>query len=536
MNNSYVLAAYLRISSDDGLHGDSQSISGQRELIRGFVRSHPEFKGADFIEFSDDGYSGTNFQRPGVAELLDRARSGEVQCIIVKDFSRFGRNYIEVGDYIEQIFPFLRIRFISINDAYDSETQGGGAGDVSIAFRHLCNDYYCKDLSRKVKSGYRTKWESGKYLASYDVYGYRKSDEDRYKLMVDDTTAPVVRRIFDLALSGSKPSQIAAALNADGVPTPLVTLTKKKNVRSWSQLRPMWTGTEIGRILRDLRYTGAMTNGMYAVEKMGSRQARRKPESEWYITPDTHEAIVSKDEFERAQLCVRSTTLKGKKFGPRVPSPHSLPVPVRCGGCGHAMVKNSAKVMAYYCKFKKLVADGDCFDGKMEIEALKDVLLASIRQLQAVLAEQKMAASEKATIPSVDYLREIASLQREIDGLNREKLSLYNAYSDGDIDREEYSSRRQSVDDRIHALGLQADELEQQCRQHRQSVTVLPPAMEYLQDMAGLPQYDNELISALVKHVVVYNEQQVEIVWKYADEVGAIMTGANGGWIWNSRS
>ena len=123
MSKPYVAAAYLRISSDDGLHGDSQSISGQRELLSRFIRSHPELKSASVIEFSDDGYSGTNFQRPGVAELLERARSGGVQCIVVKDFSRFGRNYIEVGDYIEQIFPFLRVRFISVNDGYDSETM-----------------------------------------------------------------------------------------------------------------------------------------------------------------------------------------------------------------------------------------------------------------------------------------------------------------------------------------------------------------------------------------------------------------------------
>lgn len=136
----------------------------------------------------------------------------------------------------------------------------------------------------------------------------------------------------------------------------------------------------------------------------------------------------------------------------------------------------------------------------------------------------------------MDYVREIASLQREIDAVNREKLDLYSAYSDGEIKQEEYTGRSKSLNDRVWMLVHQEDELRKRNREYRQSVAVLPPAMEYLQDMAGLPQYDNELIAALVKHVVVYNEQQVEIVWKYADEVGAIMTGENGGRIWNSRS
>jgi DNA invertase Pin-like site-specific DNA recombinase len=525
MSETYVAAVYLRISSDDGLHGDSQSISGQRELIRRFIRSHSELQSASVVEFSDDGYSGTNFHRPGVTALLDRARSGGVQCIIVKDFSRFGRNYIEVGDYIEQIFPFLRIRFISVNDGYDSEAQGNGAGDVSVAFKHLCNDYYCKDLSRKVKSGYRTKWETGKHLAYYEVYGYRKSDGDKYKLAVDETTAPVVRRIFDMALSGIKPSRIAAALNADGIPTPLESLVAKQKIRPQSELRPLWTGTEIGRMLRDVRYIGTMTAGMYAVEKIGSKKNHIRPQSEWYVTPDTHEPLVTKDEFERAQHCVRAIKTKGVKFGPRTPSPYSLPVPIRCGGCGHAMVKNCAKVMAYYCRYKSVAASSDCFGGKMEIEALKSVLLSSVQKIQDVLIERKKADSAKAAEPSGDSMKELALLQREIGRLQSEKLALYNAYSDGELDRDSYFAQRETTDEKIRALSDQADAQEQQRQRCRATAPAIPPVIEYLQDTPGPLQYSNELISALVKHVVIYDENRVEIAWKYADEIGAILTG-----------
>jgi DNA invertase Pin-like site-specific DNA recombinase len=520
MNDSYVVSPYLRLSSDDGLHGDSHSIAAQREMIAAFLRSHPELKTATVMEFSDDGYSGTNFRRPGVTELLRLARTGAVNCIIVKDFSRFGRNYIEVGDYIEQIFPFLRIRFISVNDAYDSQVNGSSAGDVSVAFKHLANDYYSKDLSRKVKSGYKTKWEAGKYLSSYGVYGYRKSKADKYRLEPDEETAPTVRRIFDLALSGEKPSQIAAALNAEGVPTPLDSLTRKHNVRGWSDLRRIWTGTEIGRILRNLRYTGAVTGGAFAVEHIGSRQARQTPQSEWYISHGMHEPLVTKEEFERAQLCVRSLKSKGAKYGHRVPSPHSLPVTVRCGGCGHALVKNGAKAMAYYCRYRKMAACETCFSGKIEVETLKGILLEAIRCLRDTLIEhkQKKAASMEAGAP-VDYLKEIGSLQREMERIKTAKLDLYNSYSYGGIDRAGYISGRQEADGQIEGLAgrIEALEREYQSSSKEHEASELPPACESLREAPEPQEYSNELAAELIDHVVVHDESRVEIVWRFKD-------------------
>ncbi len=529
MNDNYVVSPYLRLSSDDGLHGDSHSIAAQRDMIAAFLRSHPELKTAAVMEFSDDGYSGTNFRRPGVTELLRLARTGAVNCIIVKDFSRFGRNYIEVGDYIEQIFPFLRVRFISVNDAYDSQVNGSGAGDVSVAFKHLANDYYSKDLSRKVKSGCKTKWEAGKYLSGYSVYGYRKSEADKHRLEPDGETAPVVRRIFDMALSGDKPSQIAAALNAEGVPTPLDSLTRKHNVRGWSDLRRIWTGTEIGRILRDLRYTGAVTGGTYTVEQIGSRQARRTPQEEWYISPDMHSPLVTKEEFERAQLCVRSLKSKGVKYGRRTPSQYSLPVTVRCGGCGHALVKNGAKVMAYYCRHQKTAACETCFSGRIEVDALKGILLEAIRGLREALIErkQKKAADLEAAAP-VDYLKEIGNLQREMERTKTAKLNLYNSYSDGKIDRAGYIGGRQAADEQIEGLAEWIETLEREYQSvHAESeAAAVPPACEALCDAPEPREFSSELVAALVDHVVVHGETRVEIVWRFKD---LFCAGAGGG-------
>jgi len=298
MDNQFVIAMYLRISLTDEQYGDSQSIMGQRDLINEYIRTHNEFKNANVIEFSDDGYSRTNFERPSIIKLLEKAKHGEINAVIVKDFSRFGRNYIDVGDYIEQIFPFLNMRFISINDNFDSSKQQS-VGDVSISFKHLCDDYYRKDLSNKIKSGIRTAWESGKHI-SRGIYGYKKNPMNKYQLIIDENTAPIVRRIFEKAILGETLSRIAVALNKGDIPCPLEYLINNKKVVSKKNLKKIWTESSVRRIVNDLRYTGSLTQGMTA------RNGNIKiPQSEWIIHQGKLEAIVTNEEFENAQKCIK---------------------------------------------------------------------------------------------------------------------------------------------------------------------------------------------------------------------------------------
>jgi len=518
MDNKYVVAKYLRISSDDGFHGDSQSISNQRDLVSGFISAHPELKNAQCLEFCDDGYSGTNFDRPGVQQLLDGIKTGKIHCIVVKDFSRFGRNYIDVGDYIEQVFPFLRVRFISINDHYDSAVNGYAAGDVSVAFKHLCNDYYCKDLSRKVKSGLKTHWEEGKYLSSYQVYGYTKSPDNIHKLVIEEETAAVVRRIFDMAVSGNTPTQIAAALNADKVTTPMTYLAETKKIRTWSNLARIWTNIKVMHIIRDLRYTGTMVNGTYEVVEFGTHRTRRTDESSWFVKENTHEPIVSKEKYDKAQLVIRKINKGASRAKTRVPSPYSFPVKIRCGGCGHALVKNSAKIMAYYCRYKDTNASDFCFTGRIEVDTLREVFLVSIQRLYGAVMEIKKAAPAETAEPAVDLLKELRSVQREIDHVTTSKLNLYNRYRDGDITREDYISQRGFADERLQGLSAQKTTLEENYNRQEAEITV-NPVCEILQDKTYPSEYSNELVAALVDYVVVHDEQRLEIKWKFADAI-----------------
>lgn len=511
MMAEYTIAKYLRISSDDGTHGDSQSISGQRDLINKFISEHPELKNVKSIEYCDDGFSGTNFERPAMKQLLDEIKIRKINCIVVKDFSRFGRSYIDVGDYIEQIFPFLRVRFISINDGYDSAAHGYIAGDVNTAFKNLYNDYYSKDLSRKIKSGLKTKWESGKYLSSQAIYGYKKGTEDKRRLEIDDEPAAVVRRIFSMAVSQQTPPQIAGALNLDGIKTPMMYLYQKKNVCPTHNLAKLWTHAKIIDIIRDIRYTGTVTGGMYAVDAIGSRRHHKKPKSQWHVSENKHEAIVSRDEYEKAQLSIRKVTSSSKQ---RTASLNSLSVKIRCGSCGHTMQSNHAKNPAYHCGYKNMIAGDSCFMGKMEASVLKEVLMASIQQLYEMVSEQKNTVSMET---EGNQSRMLSSLKKEADNLESQKLTYYNRYNDGEISRDEYLSRRKTTNEQIKELYSRIRLLEEQNRHSKNGLADDNPICEIIGNIADPLRYSNELITALVDHVVVYNDNRIEIKWKFPD-------------------
>ena len=248
------IAAYLRLSQDDvdigsnSLKDESDSIHSQRLLIQQYRKEHTDLSNLPVIEFVDDGYTGTNFDRPEFQRMIEKVRSGEVVCIIVKDLSRFGRNYLEVGDYLEHIFPFLGVRFISVNDHYDSKSYMGTTGGIDVAFRNLIYQRYSQDLSEKVKSAMHLKMSRGQYV-THCPYGYKKKQGVKHEMIPDPVTAPIVREIFEATIGGMKSTEIAAMLNAKQVPTPME--YKKVNRKMHSDA--MWSHQAVLRIIKEYK-------------------------------------------------------------------------------------------------------------------------------------------------------------------------------------------------------------------------------------------------------------------------------------------
>ncbi len=322
----YIIAIYIRLSKeDDKWKEESNSITMQRVLLKKYIEEN--FADYEVIEFCDDGYTGTNFERPGMQEMLCRIRDGEIDCVIVKDFSRFARDYVELGSYLEQIFPFLGVRFISVNDGYDSRDYQGSIADIDVNFKNLLYDLYSKDLSEKVRSSLAIRKEKGQYVSANSPFGYEKDPEDRHALVVAEDEAEVVRRIFSLTLDGWTSVQVAKLFNKEGVKTPVeFKIEKGRTSRQPKGERFLWSSSTVCQILRNEIYVGNIVQKKYVKDFVGGKN-HIKPREEWLVSYGHHEPIINKEDFDKVQES------RGQKRPPQHNPPHLLVGKLVCGCC-----------------------------------------------------------------------------------------------------------------------------------------------------------------------------------------------------------
>lgn len=302
----YQTAVYLRLSKEDGDVAEgsrliSNSISNQKALIMDFLKSHTEIKVHSV--YADDGYSGVNFEHPNFQRMLEDIRGGIINCVIVKDLSRFGRNYIEAGRYIEKIFPMMGVRFIAVTDGYDSLNNAGGS-EMMVPFKNLINDAYSRDISIKIRSNLEVKRKRGEYTGAFVAYGYQKSPEDKNQIVIDEYAAGVVKDIFRMKLLGMSQQAIADALNDKGILPPLayknsIGIRLKTSFDTGEPLK--WNPVSITRVLKNEIYTGVLIQGKQTTPNYKVKTRIIKPESQWTRTEDSHEAIISRRDFELVQ-------------------------------------------------------------------------------------------------------------------------------------------------------------------------------------------------------------------------------------------
>lgn len=283
----YSAAIYMRLSKEDG-KSESRSIGSQRALLLEFAEKEGI---AVFSEYTDDGFSGTNFERPAFIRMLGDIEKGKVNTVLVKDFSRLGRDYISVGRYTEIYFPSKGIRFISVVDGYDSEKN---LSDI-IPFRNILNEMYARDTSRKIRSAFYARMGKGDFVGAFAPYGYRRSTENKYRLVIDEEAAKTVRKIFSLASEGKGYKEIAEILDSEGIPTPLEHRNKKPKTH-------LWSGATVGKILKNRMYLGNMVQGKTTKISFRGKESRMNPQEEWYEVFGTHEAIIEKEIFEKINL------------------------------------------------------------------------------------------------------------------------------------------------------------------------------------------------------------------------------------------
>lgn len=507
MLDKYVIVKYLRLSLDDGDKEESDSIGNQRNLLDYYIHQIFKDRNIEKVEIVDDGYSGTNMNRPGMKRLLILAETKQINCVIVKDFSRFARDYIEVGRYAEQKFPEWQIRFISVNDGYDSNDFRGITGGIDMALKSIVYTMYSRDLSEKVKSARKILQKQGKYFAPYAFFGYNKSPDDKHKLIVDPCAAEVVKRIFALRISGSSPAQIAYILNEDKVPTPSV--YKKMNdplTRDWNTVSEYckWSSGTVGNILRDERYTGKLIAQKYERIAVGSSKVRAVASENRIVVPNTHESIISQKTYDEVQaLSKRKKRSSTSKF--------SLASLVCCGGCKHkmSMSKTQIKDTSYWCDYKRFSAINDCFQGRIFEQDLVEILKTIIKtELEKTVDISK--AQEKADKLMNKNKKAVLMLQKSVNSEKKKKLTEYIKLTKNEITEDEFVKNRAEIDERIEALNDEIQSITYQ-KISDEDITVLNLFGKYI----GVDNIDNDIIRDLVKAIYVYNDKRIEVVWNF---------------------
>lgn len=492
-----MIALYIRLSLEDEKY-DSLSIENQQILLREKAMSLPEYASSEVKEFIDNGHTGTNFERPAVQQLLELVREGKVTTILVKDFSRFGRNSIETGYFIEKVFPLYHVRFIAISDNYDSAEHKGETGGVDVAFKYLINEYYSRDLSIKSKTARMAKMRRGEYQSKICMYGYQKGAEGR--LVPDEETADNVRKIFEWAAEGLSSDEIVRKLYELGIPTPGEhKASKGKNFHDVSRTNGVWCPNTVLKILADERYTGTYIIGKSAVVEVGSRHIRKKDKSEWIVIPNHHEPIISQELFERANSNIKRRILPNRQR-----REHLLRGKVYCGCCNHAM--NFANCTQFKCRHSAKLTDMPCYGLSIPKADLESIVFDTINaQIKCAFGVDDLQADEKLTsAPDEEHEKKICFLQDS-------KRELYEQFVLGELDAEGYKEKKAELDVKLAYEQSIRSAIAEQALAEREEQEIVRQKKKIADELNAADGLTKSLVDLLIKRVYVFPDNRIEI-------------------------
>lgn len=535
IDQTFKVAIYLRLSKEDddlscssGAKSESNSISNQRKLIYDFMKSHPELELYD--EYKDDGKSGSNFDRAEFQRMMKDIEAGKVNCVVVKDQSRFGRDYIDVGKYKEKIFPKLGVRFITINEGYDS-LSATSSDDLAFTINSFVYDFYIRDISTKIRTNLTAKKQNGEYAGAFVAYGYVKDSNDKSKLVVDQFAADVVRDIFRWKIEGLSPQNIAVRLNELGIPSPaeykkLSGSNYKTSFQTSS--KAVWSHVSVRRILKNEIYLGVMIQGKRTTPNYKTKTVVTKAESEWLRVEGTHEAIISVRDFELVQELLRDDT--HCRAG-------DVTVPVYagriyCGDCGAAAVRKTVsyagrRYVYYVCnanKHDKTV----CSRHSIREDILGQVIYQTVRhQIDLLLDVDKALRQfenlswEKHKLKQLDASIEI---QEEVVRKNNTlRLGIYEDLRAGLLDRSEYESLKKELAERIAEAAAAIEKLNKEKREILDGVSKQQSWIEQFRQYENVTELTRPMVIHLIERINIFEDSNIEIVFRHRNQIEEIL-------------
>lgn len=540
----YHAAAYVRLSVEDNRRIDNrESMAMQQYMLVKFIEGRPDMRLQGV--YCDNGQTGTDFERPGFEHMMDKVRDRAIDCIVVKDLSRFGRNYVETGYYLEKIFPCLGVRFVAVNDSYDTLKDGNG-NEMVLSLKNLVNDLYAKDISQKVRSSLNTKRINGEYIGSVFPYGYRKSPEDKHKLVIDPDAASVVRSIFRWRADGMGVVQIVRRLNEEEIPGPALYFYQKGYTsREPSEAGRLWKAPGVYRMLGNPVYAGHMAQGKTQKSLSEGISKMDVPRNEWIIVKNTHPPVIDQETFDRVQeLMEKSRCLSHAIRGKHGTAENIFKGLLVCSDCGGKMVRHkniSAKGSARYtfvCSvYEQNRGKKGCTKKYVKERDIQEAVLQSLGLQMEVAPNRERLQTQGGTFwQRKDLEDKINSVQQQIKRNAALRSTLYEALCDGTLTKAEYLSMKAEYHRKAQELENELTGLREEEQDDRNR---LPSREEWLASLNGYfasieGETDTsnecriektitrkmalELIRSI--HVTGYNE--IEIVWNFRDEFARI--------------
>ena len=507
-------AQYIRLSVEDS-HNKGNSIENQKLILDDYIAQHPNMKPTG--TYIDNGISGTTFKRPEFQRMLDDICAGSIDCVIVKDLSRLGRNIIDTGFYIERFFPEHKIRFIAVNDDIDTDNLKSN-DSLMICLKNIINEAYALDIGKKIKTQARQAMREGQYVSARPRYGYLKDPNDCHKLIVNPETAPVVKMIFEWFVGGMSTNEIALQLVARNIPTPSVYgynkgyITSKKSVGQNS-----WVSRTVRNILEQEIYTGKLVQGK--TDAIAKKQLPQD-KSKWIVVENTHEAIISQELFDKAQERLQALKNKSKQKTIIPYTENIFKGKIFCGHCGRSLHRHrdsrSGKYH-FYCLTNQRYKRGGCENGIIYEDELLQVIMSSMKAQADVLIENKdIFAASIQSQPQTNV--EIKRLKTYISQNQNFLSSLYENLVNGIISPEEYQTMRRDYGEKISEAVKRIHEVEKQRTTADNEYTrycEMDRALELLFDSG---KFTKEIIDKLIFKVVIYKGKRVEITYNFENE------------------
>lgn len=534
----YNAAIYLRLSRDDISTGkgktESDSISSQRDMIRSYIRKQDNMEIYDI--YVDDGYSGTNFDRPEFKRMMKDIEAGNVDCVIVKDLSRLGRDYIEVGRLIQRTFPAFSVRFIALTDHFDSLTADYNEKSLIVPVKNFINDSYSRDISAKVRSHQQIKREKGDFIGAFAVYGYKKCEENRNMLMPDRYAANIVRKIFAWKIEGYSNLAIAEMLDSLGILSPME--YKKMQGEKFQTgfvtgVKAKWSSVAVKRILTNENYIGTLVQGKEEKVNYKVKKSVRKPEKEWTKVPKAHEAIICREDFEVVQDLLKIDT----RAGGGEKKSHIYAGILFCGDCMKPMIRRvnhykGKERVSFICATKN--KEGECSRHTISEEELNHLILTELRtQISVLLNKNNVLRSieqMKINFEEVsDFAKESERLHSEQDKYPGLRAGLYEDLKKRIITEEDFKNFQEIYEKRYQELQQAIRNQEETVKKLFKSGVTAGIYLERMKNIMQITELDRLTLISFVKRILIYEDKRVYLEFRYQEIFSKVMMAAGSG-------